>query len=181
MAYLQFKTNGLGIEDVNLFPTLPEWAVEGENGGDLGYFIEYDFDPSTEFISSLTLSEDKSSVVSRYPGQTPDEQRASYSADLTAAVAVVHQKATIRSRIKSLVLDIIEPVDALEEKAKELDEINGNTNNMRKIAIYREAARAANNTQEDLLDACTTLEELEEFNRDWTEEFKSLNPIPEIS
>ena len=171
MSYIHFKLNPDGTTgSVMAYDSDPGIATDSEN-----VVLEYDYDPSTEFISALGLSEDKTSVVNKYPGQTLDEQKASFDADQKVE-QLSCEKNRLRARIKSLVADLIEPLENDEKKAKEVDATNGNTNKQREIAIYRRSVRSANNAHEQLLDAITDVEDIYNFDPDWTKTFTETKP-----
>lgn len=173
MSYIHFRLDpgdGGAIASVMAYDSDPGIIADSEN-----VVIEYDYDPSSEFISSLTLSEDKTSVINKYPGQTVDEQKASFDADQKAK-QIACEKNRIRQKIKSLVIDLIEPLENDEKKAKEVDATNGNTNKQREIAVYRKAVRDANNAHEQLLDATTDYDEVINFDADWRKTFTETRP-----
>lgn len=171
MSYIHFRLNPDGTNgSVMVYDSDPGISTNSEN-----VVIEYDYDPSSEFISALELSEDKTSVVNKYAGQTLDEQKASYEAD-QKALQIVSEKNRLRQRIKSLVSDLIEPLENDEKKAKEVDATNGNQNKQREIAIYRRSVRSANNAHEEILDSLTDFDEIQNFDPDWRKTFTDTKP-----
>jgi len=170
MSYIHFRLNPDGtVGSVMAYDSDP-----GYSGSD-DVVVEYDYDPSSEFISALELSEDKTSVVNKYAGQTLDEQKASYEADAKAK-QLATEKQRLKERIKSLVSDLIEPLENDEKKAKEVDATNGNLNKQREIAIYRSSVRAANNAHEEILDSLTDFDEVQNFDPDWRKNFTGTKP-----
>lgn len=175
MAYLHFKLNPDGTRgSINVYDSDP-----GIANGEEDVVIEYDFDPNVDFISALELSEDKTSVSNKYPGKTVDEQKVLFDEERKLEQVPV-EKERLRQRIKAYVTDIVEPLENDEKKAKEVDSTNGNVDKQRQIAVYRVAARAANNAHEQILDSLTTLEETEAFDPNWTTEFKLTHERPSI-
>ena len=72
MAFLHFTTTPKGeYRVVGVYGTHP---LEGVTPEEPNVILEYDLDLSTETIESLTLSDDKTSVVMRFPGKTLAEQ-----------------------------------------------------------------------------------------------------------
>ena len=72
MAFLHFTTTPAGeYRVIGVYGTHP---LEGETPDEPNVILEYDLDLSTETIESLTLSDDKTSVVMRFPGKTLAEQ-----------------------------------------------------------------------------------------------------------
>tara|TARA_B100002019_G_scaffold284569_1_gene292404 strand:+ start:4584 stop:5093 length:510 start_codon:yes stop_codon:yes gene_type:complete len=167
MAHILFH-NGLGTG------TVPAGTNCNEDLGEK--ILEFDFDPAVTRVSSLKLSDDGTSVVVRFEGKTLQEQDELLTAEAKAE-SMSMLKEIKRRRIKSLIADIIEPIEWKEERAKELDAAAGNNNKRLAVAQYRKAARDANNAHEVLLDACSTIEEVEAFDPDWTPAFKAANSI----
>jgi len=164
MAYLYFQIHS-GLESVTLYEELPELT----DADSVKNYIEYNFDPSVDFISALTLAED-GTVVNKFPGKTVEEQERLFHEEVEQR-SLVNEKKRIVSRIKSYVTDLIEPLENKEKKALEIDAANGNNDEMRKIAIYRQSVRDKNNEQEALLNALTTREDIESFNPNWAKSF----------
>jgi enhancing lycopene biosynthesis protein 2 len=177
MAFIYF-TEGPNSElfPVNLFPDSNPFDGEELPNGD--YCIEYDYDKTAEELDSLKLNSDKTAVVNRFPGKTLEEQRV-----LLVEEAEVYRRDQNRkdkvNRIKSLIADVIEPVEWRAERAKDLDNLEGEnvTTRQTKVAAYRKAARDANNAHEALLNSLTTDEEVTAFDPNWVPAFLAANPI----
>jgi hypothetical protein len=177
MAFIYF-TEGPDSElsPVNIFQDTNPFDGEELPGGE--YCIEYDYDKTAEEFDSLTLNSDKTAVVSRFPGKTLEEQRVLLSEEAKASRVKAIRTDKV-NRIKSFIADVIEPIEWRAERAKDLDYLEGEsvTTRQTKVAVYRKAARDANNAHEALLNSLTTLEEVIAFDADWTKEFKAANPI----
>ena len=177
MAFIYFaKGPNLELSPVNLFQDTNPFDGEELPSGE--YCIEYDYDKTAEEFDSLTLNSDKTAVVNRFPGKTLEEQRVLLVEEAKAA-----RKKSLRTdkvnRIKALISDVIEPIEWRAERAKDLDFLEGEnvTTRQTKVAVYRKAARDANNAHEALLNALTTDEEVAAFDPNWTKEFHAANPI----
>ncbi|MAD23972.1 MAG: hypothetical protein CMO44_07340 [Verrucomicrobiales bacterium] len=177
MAFIYFAEGpNSELLPVNLFQNMNPFDGEELPSGE--YCIEYDYDKTAEELDSLRLNSDQTAVVNRFPGKTLEEQRV-----LLFEEAKASRKKLLRTdkvnRIKALISDVIEPVEWRAERARDLDYLEGEnvTTRQKKVAVYRKAARDANNAHEALLNSLTTVEEVIAFDPDWTKEFFANNPI----
>lgn len=178
MAFLIFRYNQ---DDGKLTSVTPYDEIPyGFENQDNAVGIEYDYDPETEFISALVLSEDKTTVTNKYPGKTVEEQKELWQQEIDQAV-FSHNLNICVGIIKSQVRVLIEKLRFSELRAVELDALNGNNDNQITLARWRVAVRDANNAHEQLLlSSVTTQEQLDQFNLNWSEKFLSENPVPEF-
>lgn len=176
MAFIYFITDPeSGIVPTNVFESN---LFDGEVLPSGDYFVEYNYDNTTEILDSLTLDSDKTTVVNRFPGKTLEEQKVLVTQE-SMQKRIDTFKKDKRSRIKTYVKEVLEDIEWRQERAEELDELEGAGVNTRqtKLAMYRKATRDANNAHELLLNPLTTEAEIEAFDADWTKEFKAANPI----
>jgi len=177
MAFIYFAEGpNSEISPFNLFEGANPFDGEELPAGE--YCIEYDYDKTAEELDSLTLNSDKTAVVNRFPGKTLEEQRALLVEEASALRRDQRRKDKV-NRIKALIADVIEPIEWRAARAKDLDYLEGEsvTTRQTKVAVYRKAARDANNAHETLLNSLTTDEEVAAFDADWTKEFHAANPI----
>ncbi len=176
MAFIYFITDPESeIVPNNIFESNP---FDGEELSSGEYCVEYDYDDTVEALDSLTLDSNKTTVVNRFPGKTLEEQKV-----LLTEEAIQNRIDTFkkdkRHNIKRCVKEVLEEVEWRQERAEELDALEGDGVNTRqaKIAAYRQAARDANNAHELLLNPLTTEAEIEAFDEDWKKDFYAANPI----
>ena len=177
MAFIYFtKGPNSELSPVRIFEGSNPFDGEELPSGE--YCIEYDYDKTAEEFDSLTLNSDKTTVVNRFPGKTLEEQRVLLVEEIDAYRRDQRRKDKV-NRIKSLIANVIEPIEWRADRAKDLDYLEGEsvTTRQKKVAVYRKAARDANNAHEALLNSLTTDEEVEAFDPDWTKEFHAANPI----
>lgn len=179
MSFILFHTNPAGEiravqeSDVNIY--------EGEELLS-GYYIAesptYNFDNTNSL--NLTLSADKTEVVLRHSGKT-DEELKTIFAEETKQQVIADKVRIAMVAIKRQVWEILEGVKWREERAEELDFLNGNTEKTTALAVYRKAVRDRNNEVEAelqaLVDAGITEEQIDAFNSDWKTQFREDNPI----
>ena len=114
---------------------------------ELNVILEYDLDLSTETIESLTLSDDKTSVVMRFPGKTLAEQNILLAEEAREGFKdniCAHKK----DRIKTQVWENLELQMWRMERAEEQDLLEGVTTRRLKVAQFRQGLRDANNAKE---------------------------------
>jgi len=176
MAFIYFITDPNKVHiPTKVFESNPFDGIELLQGD---CCVEYDYDDTAEALDSLTLDSDKTTVVNRFPGKTLEEQKV-----LIAEEGIQKRIDTIkkdkRNRIKVNVKEVLELVEWRQERAEELDALEGDgvTTRQAKIAAWQQAARDANNAHELLLNPLTTEAELVAFDPEWKNDFCAANPI----
>jgi hypothetical protein len=176
MAFIYFSTDPKSeIVPNNIFENNP---FDGEELPSGDYCVEYDYDKTAEELDSLTLNSDKTAVVNRFPGKTLEEQKVLLREEAIQNRIEIRRKDK-RNNIKTYVKEVLEEIGWRQERAEELDELEGAGVKTRqaKVAAYRQAARDANNAHELLLNPLTTEAEIEAFDADWRPAFYAANPI----
>ncbi len=174
MAFIYFVTVGTATEPTKVYESNPFDGMDLQDD----YCVEYDYDDTVEALDSLTLDSDKTTVVNRFPGKTLEEQKV-----LIAEEGIQKRIDTLKkdklNSIKRCVKEVLEEVEWRQERAEELDALEGDGVNTRqaKIAAWTGAARDANNAHELLLNPLTTEAEIEAFDEDWKKDFYAANPI----
>lgn len=157
MAYLLYTKNPACV--VSIFEENTEISSLDDNH----LIVEYDYNPEVDYLGSLRLSEDGTSLVNIYAGKSIQEQ-----IDLCTAeqenVDIVSIKEAKITLIKVAARYKIELLDWKVERAKERDLLNGNNDAMLEVSQEREQIRQASNAHEQALLSLTTLEEVESFN-----------------
>lgn len=169
MAFLHFTTTPKGeYRVVGVYGTHP---LEGVTPEEPNVILEYDLDLSTETIESLTLSDDKTSVVMRFPGKTLAEQNillAEEAKELRKEYHIEHKK----DRIKTQVWENLELQMWRMERAEEQDLLEGVNTRRLKVAQFRQGLRDANNAKEaefeTFLAGNPTVDEVEAWDEDWS-------------
>ncbi len=125
--------------------------------------IEYDFDPSTECLQSLRISDDKKTITNAYPGKTRDEQWQLFK-DAEAALSLKFRKDNAKGRVSAWTREILEEMDWETEKAEEQDFLAGNNNKMAALAAKRKKIRDDGNAHRAKIDALTTEDAVQAFD-----------------
>jgi len=175
MAFIYFVTVGTTTEPTKVYESNPFVGEELSSGV---YCVEYDYDDTVEALDSLTLDSDKTTVVNRFPGKTLEEQKVLLTEEALQKRIDTLKKDKLNS-IKRCVKEVLAKVEWRQERAEELDALEGDgvTTRQAKIAAWKGAARAANNAHELLLNPLTTEAEIVAFDEDWKKDFYAANPI----
>tara|TARA_B100001996_G_scaffold351143_1_gene310980 strand:+ start:901 stop:1446 length:546 start_codon:yes stop_codon:yes gene_type:complete len=138
--------------------------------------IEYDFDPSTECLQSLRLSDDKKTLTNAHPGKTRDEQWQIFK-DAEAATALKFRKDDAKARVSAYARELLEEMDWETEKAEEQDFLAGNNNKMVALATKRKKIRDDGNAHRAKVDALADEDAVLAFDARWiTKDSVGLGP-----
>lgn len=157
MAHLLYRKNPACV--VNIF----EGDIEISPSDDNHLLFEYDFNPETDYLGSLRLSEDGTSLVNVYSGKSIQEQIDLCVQEQRDADILSNKEEKIKL-IKFSARKKIEDLDWKVERAKERDLLNGNNDAMIEVSQEREQIRQASNAHEETLLSLTTWEEVESFD-----------------
>lgn len=125
--------------------------------------VEMDYDPSEVYALSLTLSEDGTSLVNKYPGLSLSEQKERAEEDLRAA-ELVRLKADLTNRIDSLIKEELKESEWKLVRAADNDLINGNTNETDALKAERQLRRDAAKQHKAALNLLTDFSDVLAFN-----------------
>ena len=138
--------------------------------------IEYDFDPSTECLQSLRLSDDKKTLTNAHPGKTRDEQWQIFK-DAEAALSLQFRKDDAKARVSAYAKELLEEMDWETEKAEEQDFLAGNNNKMVALATKRKKIRDDGNAHLAKVDALADEDAVLAFDARWiTKDSVGLGP-----
>ncbi len=133
-----------------------------EQNRDNFILIEQEYDPTTDYSLSMTLSEDGTSLYNRHAGMSLDEQRAAVAAETeTSLIAELKEKKT--ALLNGWITDALQELNWKITRAKDRDLINGNTEAMDAVLAEKEAIRQRGRDAKARLLALTTVADLEDF------------------
>ena len=125
--------------------------------------VEMDYDPSEVYALSLTLSEDGTSLVNKYPGLSFSEQKERVEEDLRAA-EVAQVKADLTNKIDSLIKEELKESEWKLVRAADNDLINGTTSETDDVKAERQLRRDAAKQHKAALDLLTDFSDVLAFN-----------------
>ena len=109
-----------------------------EQNRDNFILIEQEYDPTTDYSLSMTLSEDGTSLYNRHAGMSLDEQRAAVAAETeTSLIAELKEKKT--ALLNGWITDALQELNWKITRAKDRDLINGNTEAMDAVLAEKES------------------------------------------
>jgi len=125
--------------------------------------IEMDYDPSEVYSLSLTLSEDGTSLINKYPGLTLSEQKERVlEAELEKEVESLKKELT--DKIDSCIKNELKDSEWKLVRAFDNDLINGNTDETDALKAERQARRDAAKQHKAALNLLTNLEDVSAFD-----------------
>ena len=123
--------------------------------------VEYDWQ-ETDYLPSMTVSDDGLTMSNRFPGKTIDEQRALIEAEDDQKRIDTELKFKIEA-IKMHARVLLEEMQWMETRARDTDLVNGNSDAMNAYLAKRNLVRTESNEAEAKLNALTTIEDLRAF------------------
>lgn len=123
--------------------------------------VEYDWQ-ETDYLPSMTVSDDGLTMSNRFPGKTIAEQVALIEGEDDQKRIDTERKFKTEA-IKMYAKVLMEEMRWMETRARDTDLVNGNSDAMNAYLAKRNLVRTESNEAEARLNALTTIEDLRAF------------------